>query len=100
MLDFARKESVCVITDTEPDRLSPLAPPAPMGLRGVWVVAARCCANPMLVACVPQAMASIIDNPNGSGQSIGDRGAPALPRNSRSWSGGPSCRVSRSWKKK
>ena len=40
-LDFARKESVCVVTDTEPDRLSPLAPPAPMGLRGVWVVAVR-----------------------------------------------------------
>jgi hypothetical protein len=34
-----------VITDTEPDRLAPLAPPAPMGLRGVWVVAARCCAG-------------------------------------------------------
>jgi hypothetical protein len=32
------------ITDTEPDRLAPLAPPAPMALRGVWVVAARCCA--------------------------------------------------------
>ena len=28
------------ITDTEPDRLAPLAPPAPMALRGVWVVAA------------------------------------------------------------
>jgi hypothetical protein len=28
------------ITDTEPDRLAPLAPLAPMALRGVWVVAA------------------------------------------------------------
>ena len=25
-------------TDAEPDRLAPLAPPAPLGLRGVWVV--------------------------------------------------------------
>ena len=35
-----------VITDAEPARLAPLTPPAPMGLRGVWVVAARCCASP------------------------------------------------------
>src|SRR6266540_3234811 len=27
-----------VVTDAEPDRLAPLAPPAPLGLRGVWVV--------------------------------------------------------------
>src|SRR5207245_6669426 len=33
------------ITDAEPDRLAPLTPPAPKGLRGVWVVAARCCAD-------------------------------------------------------
>jgi len=25
-----------VSTDAEPDRLAPLTPPAPMGLRGVW----------------------------------------------------------------
>src|SRR6266487_1025788 len=39
------KRACVVITDTEPDGLAPLAPPAPMGLRGVWVVAARCCAG-------------------------------------------------------
>jgi len=39
-----------VITDAEPDRLVPLTPPAPMGLRGVWV-AARCCANPPACCC-------------------------------------------------
>jgi hypothetical protein len=27
-----------LITDAEPDRFAPLAPPAPLGLRGVWVV--------------------------------------------------------------
>jgi hypothetical protein len=27
-----------VVTEAEPDRLTPLAPPAPFGLRGVWVV--------------------------------------------------------------
>jgi hypothetical protein len=27
-----------VSTDSEPDRLAPLPPPAPTGLRGVWVV--------------------------------------------------------------
>src|SRR5206468_2837518 len=42
---FRAKRACVVITDTEPDRLAPLAPPAPMGLRGVWVVAARCCAG-------------------------------------------------------
>ena len=31
---------------------------------------------------VPQAMASIITSPNGSGQSIGNRSAAALPRKS------------------
>jgi hypothetical protein len=35
--DFARKESVCR-ADAEPDRLAPLTPPAPMGLRGVCIV--------------------------------------------------------------
>jgi hypothetical protein len=40
-----------VITDAEPDRLAPLTPPAPMGLRGVWVVAARCCASPPARCC-------------------------------------------------
>jgi hypothetical protein len=34
-----------VVTDAGPDRLAPLPPPAPVGLRGVWVVAARCCAE-------------------------------------------------------
>src|SRR5712691_4465924 len=37
------KRACVVITDAEPDRLAPLTPPAPMGLRGVWVVAASCC---------------------------------------------------------
>jgi hypothetical protein len=40
-----------VITDAEPDRLAPLTPPAPMGLRGVWVVAALCCASPPACCC-------------------------------------------------
>src|SRR5919198_5581969 len=39
------KRACVVSTDAEPDRLAPLPPPAPMGLRGVWVVAARCCAD-------------------------------------------------------
>src|SRR6266478_4662971 len=43
---FRAKRACVVITDAEPDRLAPLTPPAPMGLRGVWVVAARCCASP------------------------------------------------------
>ena len=34
--------SCVVITDAEPARLAPLTPPAPIGLRGVWVVAALC----------------------------------------------------------
>src|SRR2546429_9697037 len=38
------KRACVVIKDIEPDRLAPLAPPAPIGLRGVWVVAARSCA--------------------------------------------------------
>src|SRR6266516_4431592 len=42
---LSAKRACVVITDIEPDRLAPLAPPAPMGLRGVWVVAARCCAG-------------------------------------------------------
>src|SRR5207302_4298222 len=42
---FRAKRACVVITDAEPDRLAPLPPPAPMGLRGVWVVAARCCAD-------------------------------------------------------
>src|SRR6516225_9355501 len=37
---FRAKRACVVITDAEPDRLAPLTPPAPMGLRGVWVVAA------------------------------------------------------------
>ena len=43
---FRAKRACVVITDAEPARLAPLTPPAPMGLRGVWVVAARCCASP------------------------------------------------------
>jgi hypothetical protein len=43
---FRAKRACVVITDAEPDRLAPLTPPAPMGLRGVWVVATRCCASP------------------------------------------------------
>src|SRR5262249_50270486 len=35
----------------EPDRLAPLTPPAPIGLRGVWVVAARYCASPPARCC-------------------------------------------------
>ena len=38
---FRAKRACVVIKDAEPDRLAPLTPPAPMGLRGVWVVAAR-----------------------------------------------------------
>ena len=34
-LDFEREESVCVATDSEPDRFALLPPPAPEGLRGV-----------------------------------------------------------------
>ena len=32
------KRACVVTTDSEPDRLAPLTPPAPMGLRGDWVV--------------------------------------------------------------
>src|SRR5215470_16611463 len=42
---FRAKRACVVITDVEPDRLAPLTPPPPIGLRGVWVVAARCCAD-------------------------------------------------------
>src|SRR6266487_4661683 len=42
---LSAKRACVVITDTETDGLAPLAPPAPMGLRGVWVMAARCCAR-------------------------------------------------------
>jgi hypothetical protein len=34
-----------VVADTEPDWLAPLPRQRPLGLRGVWVVAARCCAG-------------------------------------------------------
>src|SRR5262245_53874443 len=43
---FSAKRACVVITDAEPARLAPLTPLAPIGLRGVWVVAARCCASP------------------------------------------------------
>src|SRR5262245_2918146 len=42
---FRAKRACVVIADAEPDRLAPLTPPAPIGLRGVGVVAARCCAD-------------------------------------------------------
>src|SRR5215469_8269120 len=48
---FRAKRACVVSTDAEPARLAPLTPPAPMGLRGVWVVAARCCANPPARCC-------------------------------------------------
>jgi hypothetical protein len=48
---FRAKRACVVITDAKPDRLAPLTPPAPMGLRGVWVVAARCCASPPARCC-------------------------------------------------
>src|SRR5262249_41595809 len=48
----SRARRACVvITDAEPDRLAPLTPPAPIGLRGVWVVAARYCASPPARCC-------------------------------------------------
>src|SRR5262252_4413598 len=34
---FRAKRACVVSTDAEPDRLAPLTPPAPTGLRGVWV---------------------------------------------------------------
>src|SRR5262249_14682754 len=48
---FRAKRACVVITDAEPDRLAPLTPPAPMGLRGVWVLAARYCASPPARCC-------------------------------------------------
>src|SRR5262249_48185453 len=48
---FRAKRACVVITDAEPDRLAPLTPPAPIGLRGVWVVAARYCASPPARCC-------------------------------------------------
>src|SRR6516225_6932069 len=48
---FRANRACVVITDAKPDRLAPLTPPAPMGLRGVWVVAARCCASPPARCC-------------------------------------------------
>jgi len=48
---FRAKRACVVITDAEPDRLAPLTPPAPIGLRGVCVVAARCCTNPLARCC-------------------------------------------------
>src|SRR4029453_18673222 len=44
-LDLSAKRAGGGFTDPDPDRLAPVAPPAPMGLRGVWVVASRCCAG-------------------------------------------------------
>jgi len=44
-LDFQRQESVSVADTDEPDRLASLPRQCLVGLRGVWVVAARCCAD-------------------------------------------------------
>src|SRR6516165_6848212 len=48
---FRANRACVVITDAKPDRRAPLTPPAPMGLRGVCVVAARCCASPPARCC-------------------------------------------------
>jgi hypothetical protein len=50
---FRAKRACVVITDAELDRPAPLTPPAPMGLRGVWVVAARCFAPALRRAVAP-----------------------------------------------
>jgi len=42
---FPAKRACVVVTDSEPERLAPLPRQRPVGLRGVWVVAARCCAG-------------------------------------------------------
>ena len=47
-------------TDAEPDRLAPLTPPAPIGLRGVWVVAARCFAPTLRRAVAPTLLRGIL----------------------------------------
>jgi len=43
---FPAKRASVVVTHSEPNRLAPLPRQRPVGLRGVWVVAARCCAGP------------------------------------------------------
>src|SRR3981081_3780748 len=42
---FPAKRACVVVTDSEPERLAPLPRQRPVGLRGGWVVAARCCAG-------------------------------------------------------
>ena len=50
-----------LVTDAEPDRFAPLAPPAPLALRGVWVVR-RAVGQPLAdafdsnTACAPTSM--------------------------------------------
>ena len=64
MLDFHRKESACVVTiDSEPDRLAPLGPASAVGLRGVSVVAAQCCAGISEMRGVPYVEAQTCANP-------------------------------------
>src|SRR2546426_1386879 len=57
---FRAKRACVVITDAEPDRLAPLTPPAPMGLRGVWVVAARCFAPALRRAVAPTLLRGVL----------------------------------------
>src|SRR3989454_12855465 len=54
------KRACVVITDAEPDRLAPLTPPAPIGLRGVWVVAARCFAPALRRAVAPTLLRGVL----------------------------------------
>ena len=56
----AQRERVWVITDAEPDRLVPLTLPAPMGLRGVCVVAARCFAPALRRAVAPTLLRGVL----------------------------------------
>src|SRR5438034_7635008 len=42
---LSAKRASVVVTDSKPDGFAPLPRQRPVGLRGVWVVAARCCAG-------------------------------------------------------
>src|SRR5258708_38779936 len=50
-LDFARKESLCVVTDTEPDRLAPFPRQRRWASAGFGGGAARYCASPPARGC-------------------------------------------------